>query len=160
MMRDVFERFRYRWHLWWRERRDDYIGPPGTHSPDWRDYVHRDSPGFQATIAQSSVKFWTETIVVYFIYIWFAVEVARLFLLFLPAARFVVVFVFTILFCLWSIFWISGTIYSWRLRKHFKPSGEPKSSNQSIQLTADRRDDQPSIHETAFVPKFPPFRQR
>ncbi len=60
MIRDVIDRFRYRFELWWREQRDDWIGPPGTHLPDVHDYASpkllsmMDNPKYEVLLTEST----------------------------------------------------------------------------------------------------------
>jgi len=60
MIRDVIDRFRYRFELWWREQRDDWIGPPGTHLPDVHDYASPkllsmlDDPKYEVLLTEST----------------------------------------------------------------------------------------------------------
>ena len=159
-MSELIERFRYRFELWRRERRKDLFGPPGTHLSDLDDYAPPVSPKLQALRKSESIpRFLIRSVGLYFCIIILLAQFGRLIDHFFPFARFAVFVVFIVLVSVWTFIAVVCTIAEYKTRKRLR-AGDTKSSNQSLQLTAGHRDDHPSIHETAFTPKMPRFRQR
>ena len=158
MIRDVIERFRYRFELWRRQQRDDYFGASRTGSPEEPDYVERFSKHPELVTESTFVSigrrvaFFGIISIAAYVCFW----VVRLF----PTLRFAVGVVFVVFVCLWTLCGIFFEIDLHRARKQYREGEAKKSSNQPLQLTADRRDDPVSIHEPPYTPSFPPFRQR
>jgi hypothetical protein len=158
MMRDVIDRFRYRFQLWRREQRDDYLGAPRTGPQEERDYVSHFSKHPELVTESTFVSigrrvaFFGIISIGAYVCFW----VVRLF----PTLRFAVGVVFVVFVCLWTLCGIFFEIDLYKARKQYREGEAKKSSNQALQLTADRREDPVSIHEPPYTPSFPQFRQR
>jgi hypothetical protein len=159
MMNEVIERFRYRLQLWWRDQREDLSWLPGPHQAGLHDSSKGNDPKYEVVIAESTPRFIIRGVGVYFGVIIIFSGIGRLIDTFVPAARFVVFVAFVAFVCLWTLMMIGGTVDLVRARKA-RRTNDSKSSNQSLQLTADRPDDPVSIHEPPYTPSFPRFRQR
>src|ERR1700687_3646390 len=118
MMRELIERFRYRFHLWRRDRREDLFGPPGTHLPDLDDYAPPASPALQALRKSESIpRFLVRSIGLYFCIIVLLSQFGRLIDHFFPVARFTVFVAFIVLVCVWTFIAVVGTIAEYKTRK-------------------------------------------
>jgi hypothetical protein len=65
-MSELIERFRYRFQLWRRERREDYIGPPGT-LPTALESKLSDDPKRKVVLTESTPMFIIRALVSYFV---------------------------------------------------------------------------------------------
>ena len=160
MIHDVIERFRYRFQLWRREQSEDWLGPPGTHLPDFFDHTSvYAKPKYAVLLTESTPRAVVRSVGVYFGIIIIAAQIFRLVAGLLPSARFVLSIGFLVFVGLWTLGLILSTVSLYKARKAHRDEAN-KSSNQSLQPTADRRDDQISVHEPPFTPSIPRFRQR
>ena len=161
MMSELFDRFRYRFHLWRREQREDWFGPPGSHGPDFRDYASDYSdPKRIALLKESSIRSAGRSFLVFFGIIIIASQICLVLGRFIPSARFGLAIAFLVFFGLWTLLSISFHIGLHKARKHYRQQQATKSSNQPMQLTAGRSESDVSVHESAFRPAMPRFRQR
>jgi hypothetical protein len=158
-MHELIERFRYRFQLWWRDRREDYIGPPGTHLPNYFDDSIYSKPKYTVLVTESAPRAIVRSVSVYFSIIFIAAQLCRLLIAVIPATRDVISVIFLIFVTLWTLLMILSSVGLHKARKARRSVGT-KSSNQTMQLTADRRGDPVSIHEPPYTPDFPRFRQR
>lgn len=157
MIHDVIERFRYRFELWRRERRDDSFWRPS--SPGEASSRFDDSK-CRTIVKESTVRSIGRSISVYFGIIIIATQISRMIGRFMPSTRFDVAIVLLVFVGLWTLMSLFFHIDLYKARKQYRQQQATKSSNQPLQLTADRRDDPVSIHEPPYTPSFPPFRQR
>jgi hypothetical protein len=79
---------------------------------------------------------------------------------FIPSARFALAITFVMFSGLWTLITIMGEVRLRKARRQYRAQQATNSSNQALQLTAARRDDLVSIHESPFTPSIPRFRQR
>lgn len=158
MIRDVIDRFRYRFALWRREQREEYFGTPRTGPPEEHDYVEHfakhpqlvTESGF-VSIGRRTAFFGIISLVAYFCF-W----ICRLF----PLLRFAVGVVFIVFLCVWALGGVFFEIDLRRARKQYREREAKKSSNQTTQLTAGRSEPGVSVHESAFRPAMPRLPQR
>jgi hypothetical protein len=106
MMHELIERFRYRLQLWWRDRREDYIGPPGTHLPDYFDDSIYADPKYAVLVTESAPRAIVRSVSVYFGIIFIAAQLCRLLIVLIPAARYVVSVIFLVFVTLWTLLMI------------------------------------------------------
>jgi len=158
MIHDVVERFRYRFQLWRREQREDYLGAPRSGPPEEPDYVERFSKHPELVTESTFVSIGRRT--AFFCVIALAAYaclwIARLF----PVLRFTAGVVFVVFVCLWILAAVLFEIDLHRARKQYREREAKKSSNQAMQLTAGRSESNVTIHESAFRPAMPRPRQR
>jgi uncharacterized membrane protein (DUF485 family) len=157
MMSDVVERFRYRFQLWRREQREGSFWRPSTSAEASSRF---DDPKYRAMVTESGVRSVGRSITVYFGIIIIAAQLCRMLGAFIPSARSSVTIGLLVFVVLWTLMSFFLHIDLYKARRAYRQEQASKSSNQSLQPTADRPDDLPSIHETAFTPKMPRFRQR
>jgi hypothetical protein len=164
MMHDVIERFRYRFELWRRERREDSMwgGKWPELSPEPRDRIsyYLDDPKRAELLIESTLKSIGRFAGAYFGIIVLASQICLVISRFIPSARFALGVIFLVFTALWTLVMIVSEIDLRKVRNHYRQQQATESSNQSMQLTADRRDDPISIHEPPYTPSFPRFRQR
>jgi hypothetical protein len=153
MIRDVIERFRYRFDLWCRERREDSFWRPST---DRESASRWDDPKYRVLVTESTSRFLLRSFGTYFGLLIIAVQICRLVGAFIPSIRFPLSVFFVVLWCFWTIIDVLSTIDLYKARKVHRE----QLSKSSLQLTAARQDDQVSIHEPPFTPGIPPFRKR
>ncbi len=66
-MREIIERFRYRFQLWRREQREDLLGPPGTHLADFFDHTSvYAQPKYAVLLTESTPRAVVRSVDVYF----------------------------------------------------------------------------------------------
>lgn len=160
-MRDVIERFRYRFQLWRRERREDLFGTPRSGLPEERDYVsHYSDPKRAELLKESTLKSVGRLAGAYFGIIVIVAQLSLMISRFIPSARFALGVIFLVFAGFWTLVTIFFEIDLRKARKQYRQQQATKSSNQSIQLTAGRADDPVTIHEPPYTPSFPRFRQR
>ena len=161
MIHDVIERFRYRFELWRREQREEYLGIPRAKSADEPDYLSRFSdPKRAMLLSESTFSHVGRAGVAYFAIIAIAAQICFMIDSFIPSARFAVAIIFLVFAGLWTLLNVFFEIDLQKARKQYRQQQATKSSNQPLQLTAAGRDDQISIHEPPFSPSIPPPRQR
>ena len=137
MIRDIIERFSYRFELWRRERREDLFGIPRTGPPQERDYVEHFAKHPKlvtestfVSIGRAGAAYFSTTALVAYICFWIGT--------FFPALRFATGVVFVVFFCLWTLLLIPFEIDLRRARKQYREREAKKSSNQAMERTADR----------------------
>jgi hypothetical protein len=139
MMGDVIERFRFRFQLWHRERREDLFGMPGTDPRSLREYAVERSPDksndptYRAVMIESTPRFVIRSVGVYFGVIIILAQLCRVVLGYFPSARSAVSIVFVVLVGFWTLGMISGTLDFCRRTKAYRDEAT-KSSNQSLQV--------------------------
>ena len=143
-MSELVERFRYRFQLWRKEQREDWIGPPGTHLPQVGP------PGL------SGWRLLFRSGGAYLVIVLLLTRVAAILSRAFPDGRFAIFLLLAFVIAFLTLSFVIAVVSGWTPRQ----DDASKSSNQTMQLTADRTESTPSVHETAFVPKMPPFRQR
>src|SRR2546428_11829392 len=118
MIRDVLERFRYRFELWRREQRDEYFGTPRTEPPEERDYVEHFAKHPElvtestfVSIGRAGAAYFSTIALV--AYICFQIAV------FIPALRFAAGVVFVVFFALWTFCMLPFEIDLRRARKQY-----------------------------------------
>jgi hypothetical protein len=116
MMRKFFDRFRYRCHLWWRERREDYVGQADTHPLDYESPVAAESE-HAVLVTESTPRFLLRSLGLYFGAILIAALVFRLVIAIAPGTAPVVRIVFLALTCLWTLFNVFATAGLCKARK-------------------------------------------
>jgi|SRR6266403_3067040 len=138
MMREIIERFRYRFQLWRREQREDLLGPPGTHLADFFDHTSvYAKPKYAVLLTESTPRAVVRSVDVYFGIIIIAAQICRFVAGFLPSARFVLSVGFLVFVGLWMLGMIFSTVDLCNARKAH-PDEATKSSNQLLQPTASR----------------------
>lgn len=143
-MSELVERFRYRFQLWRKEQREDLIGPPGTRLPEMGP------PGV------SGWRLLFRAGGAYIAIVLLLTRVAAIFSRSFPDGRFYIFLLLAFVIGFLTISLVIAVISGWTPRSN----DAAKSSNQTMQLTADRSETKPAVHESAFVPKMPPRRQR
>lgn len=142
-MRDVIERFRYRFQLWHRERREDLFGMPRTDPRRLREYTDERSPDksndptYRAVIIESTPRFVLRSIGVYFGVIIILAQLYRVVLSYFPSARSTVSILFIVLVSFWTLGMILGTLDFCRRRKAYRDEAT-KSSSKSLEPTTGR----------------------
>jgi hypothetical protein len=158
MIRDLIKRFSYRFELWRREQREEYLGIPRSGPPEQRDYISHFSKHPQLVTESTFVSIGRRT--AYFSSTALVAYICFLIGRFFPALRFAVGVVFVVFFSLWTLGAVLFEIDLPRARKQYREREAKKSSNQAMQLTASRSDSNVSNHENAFRPAMPRLRQR
>jgi hypothetical protein len=157
MMRDVIERFSHRFQLWRREWREEHFGTPRTGPPDYAShYIDRNRA---VLLTESAIRSVGRSVWVYFGIIIVVTQVCRIIGSMIPQARFGLAITMLVFICFWTLGSIFFHIDLYKARKQFRQQQAPESSNQSLQLTAARRDDSVSIHEPPPTVSIPRFRQ-
>ena len=162
MIRDVIERFRYRFELWRRERLEEFFGIPRTKSIEEPDYLSRFSdPKRAVLLTESTFSHIGRAGVAYFGIIAIAAQGCFIIdIIIRPSARFTVAIIFLVFVGLWTLLMVFFEIDLQKARKEYRQQQARKSSNQPLQPTSAERDDQVSMHEPPFTPSIPPSRQR
>jgi hypothetical protein len=159
MIHDVIERFRYRFELWRREQGDEYFRTPSSGPSEEPDYLSRFSGKREELLRESTVKSIGRLAGAYAGIIVIAAQICLFIAPFIPSARFTLAVIFLVFAGLWTLVTIVFEIDLRKARKQYRQM-VTKSSNQPMQLTADRCDDQITIHDPPYTPSFPRFRQR
>src|SRR4051794_3513908 len=111
-MRGILERFRYRFQLWRRDQREDWVGAPDTHLPNFREYrddatarhkIKWEEPKYQAMLTESTPNFIVREVSVYFGVVIILSGIARLIDKFIPAAHGAVAVAFLGLVSMWTV---------------------------------------------------------
>ena len=165
MISDVIERFRYRFQLWRREQLDDYaisIPRADTEKPEKPDYLsyYIEHPKYMELVTESTLKSIGRIFGAYFGVLILASQLCFFVSRLVPTTRFALGVAFVTFAVLWTLVSISYQVRLRKARKQYREQDAIKSSNQSLRLTADRREDPVSIHEAPYTPSFPRFRQR
>jgi hypothetical protein len=138
MMREVIDRFRYRFLLWHRERREDLFGMPRNDPRSLRDYTDDRSPSkandpsYRAVITESTSRFVIRSVGVYFGVIIILAQLSRLVLSLFPSARSAVFIAFLALVGFWTLGTVWSTLDFCKKRKAYREEAT-KSSNPAIQ---------------------------
>ena len=122
-MSELVERFRYRFRLWWREQREDFVGAPDEYANEFAatDTAARwNDPKLREVIRESTSRFVFRGIGLYLFGIIILSGAARLIGIFLPRARFTVSVAFIVLLCLWTLFMLAGVVDLVRARKRYR----------------------------------------
>jgi len=150
-MRETIERFRYRFELWRRERREDLSGEPRTDPRSLREY-RRESraeksaerwssrlsdPKWVLLLTESKWRSIVRGIGVYLGVIIIASMLCRLLVTCFPAAQSAAFILFLVIVGFWTLVTIPGEIDFYKARKGFQ-DGAIKSSNQTLQPTTGR----------------------
>jgi hypothetical protein len=128
MMRELIERFRYRFQLWWREEREDFAGALHFDAPmaDWREgaagetVARWNDPKLREVIRESRSRFIFRGVGLYLVGIIGLSGARRLVGTFVPRARFAVSVAFIVLLCLWTLFMLAGAVDLVRARKRYR----------------------------------------
>jgi hypothetical protein len=114
MIRGLIEQFRFRCHLWWRERRQDYVAQPGDHP------AGNPTPEDSILVTESIPRFLFRSLSVYFgvivvaaLLVWLLVAVA-------PGIASVARIIFLFLLCLWTLFNVFATVGLYKARKAYR----------------------------------------
>jgi hypothetical protein len=159
MMRDVIERFRYRFELWHRERREDLFGTPRTDSPHEPDHASRYAdPKYAAILSESTPRFVGRIVGVYFGIIIIAAQICRFVSGFSPSARLALAIGFLTFVALWTLGSILGVVGFCKARKARRETAI--NSSTEAQLTTSRPCNGVSLYESPLTPSIPRFRQR
>ena len=161
MIRDVIDRFSYRFEFWRRERCEDLFGTPRTRSAEEPDYIsHFSDPKRHVLLTESTFVSIGRAGAAYFGIIALFAYVCVLIVSFVPSLRFPIGIVFVVFVSLWSLMAIFFEIDLRKARKQYRQREATKSSNMAMQLTAGRSESNVSVHESAFRSAMPRRRQR
>lgn len=162
MIRDVIERFSYRFRLWRREQLEHYaisLPRPDTDKPDYLSYYIK-HPKYIELVTESTLKSIGRIFGAYFGVLILTSQLCFLIARSVPATRFVLGVFFVVFTGLWTLITIFGEVRLRKARRQYREQEAIKSSNQALQPTAARRDKPLSIHEPPFIPSIPRPRQR
>ena len=161
MIRDTIDRFRYRFELWCRERREYsfWRGPWPELSRESRQPAIWEDPKYQILWTESTARFIVREVSLYVGIVLLLSDIAFVIDKHFRFARNAVGIIFLWLVGIWTLLAVLMVIDMIKKRKAYRLKN-PKSSNQPLQLTADRHDDRVTLHEPPFNPNFPRFRQR
>ena len=138
-MRDVTERFSYRFQLWRREWREEHFGTPRTGPPDYAShYIDRNRA---VLLTESAIRSVGRSVWVYFGIIIIVTQVCRIVGRMIPQARFGLAITMLVFICFWTLGSIFFHIDLHKARKQYRQQQAPESSNQAMQPTAGRRTD-------------------
>jgi hypothetical protein len=146
MIRDAIDRFRYRFHLWWKEQREDLSWRRGPEIADLGEPAVWENPKYDILWTESTPSFIVREVSLYVGIILILSNIGFWIDRFFPSARHVVGIVFLWLVGTWTVLSVLMVMDMVKKRKAYGAKNT-KSSNQSLQLTAARRDNQVSIHE-------------
>src|SRR6266545_6505051 len=114
MMRDVIERFRYRFELWHRERREDLFGVPRSDPRTFREYSAQQTtsrwndPKYEVILTEPTWSSIGRGVGVYFGITIIAAQICWILAGFFPTARYPLAIVFVVFVCLWTLAVIIG----------------------------------------------------
>jgi hypothetical protein len=136
MLQDLIERFRYRFQLWRREQREDWIGPPGTRLPNYREYMQEASaaarverpedswrsiaPKNRVVLMGSTPRFIVRTLTIYLAVL--VIVLVGCFLLgtFVPLLHYVCLIAAIVLGTTWTLMNLLGTAHILKQRKQYR----------------------------------------
>jgi len=156
MIRDIIERFGYRFELWRREQREEHFGTPRTGPPDY--VSHYTDRNRTVLLAESTSRSVGRSVWIYFGIIIVLTQLCRIVGGLFPSTRFGLAISLLVLVSFWTFGAILYHLDLYKARKQYRQQQATKSSNQSLQLTAARRDEPVSIHEppiTSTIPRCP-----
>ena len=144
MIREVIERFSYRFELWRRERREDLFGIPRSQPPGAPDYTsYYSDPKRAVLVTESTVRSIGRVVLIYFGVIIITAQICLVIDRWMPSARFAVGIAFLVLVISWTLGALFVQIDIYKARKAYRQNAT-KSSNRAMQPTAGRSD--PSLH--------------
>ena len=136
MLQDVIERFRYRFRLWRREQAEDWIGPPGTRLPNYREYMREASaaarverpedswqsipPDKRVILTDPTPRFVLRTLVPYLAILVILVLGGRLLGTFVPVLAYASSVAAIILAILWTLTTALRTAHICKQRKEYR----------------------------------------
>ena len=130
-MSDVVERLRYRFQLWRRSQREDWVGPPGTHLPDLRDYIPPDSPGALTARKESVATILFRGVFRYALVVFVLREAARLLTRWAPNWRSDIGTLLVVLVCLWTIVVVFCVAVQLKVKKMYTADRTNDLTNRS-----------------------------
>src|SRR5690242_12287700 len=102
MMRDLIDRFRYRFQLWWREQREDFTGQPARLA-DLGEPSIWDDPKYEVLLAEPTHSFIVREASLYVGVILIVSNISFLIDKFFPGARHAVGVTFIVLVGVWTL---------------------------------------------------------
>jgi hypothetical protein len=103
MIRDVIDRFRYRFHLWWKEQREDLSWRRGPEIADLREPAAWENPKYEILWTESTPSFIIREASLYVAIILLLSNIGFLIDRFFPSARHAVGVAFLSLVGLWTL---------------------------------------------------------
>src|SRR6266566_5243448 len=97
MMRDLIDRFRYRFQLWWKEQREDLSWPPSSRLADLGEPSIWDDPKYQVLLTEPTHSFIIREVSLYVAIILIISNIGFLLDRFFPRARHAVGLTFIVL---------------------------------------------------------------
>jgi hypothetical protein len=123
-MRDIIERFSYRFRLWRREWREEHFGTPRTGPPDYvSHYIDRNRA---ALLTESTIRSVGRSVWVYFGIIIIVTQVCRIIGSMIPPARFALAITMLVLICFWTLGSIFFHIDLYKARKQYRQQYSPR----------------------------------
>ena len=119
-MRELVERFRYRFQLWRREQREDSFWRPEPTVLDLGPASKWNDPKYRALLTESTSKFVLRGVGLYFGGLMFSTAIARLIVRLAPTAQFTALVVLLVLVSFWTLFSVSGAINIRNKRKAYR----------------------------------------
>ena len=120
MMRELIERFRYRFELWCREQREDSFWRPEPTVLDLGLASKWNDPKYRVLLTESTSKFVLRVFGLYFGGLMFSTAIARLIVRLAPTAQFTALVVLLVLVSFWSLFSVSSVINLRNKRKAYR----------------------------------------
>jgi hypothetical protein len=134
MMSDVIERFRYRFQLWRRERREDYT----LDLSNLGDYETPASPEMQALRkSESTLTFFVRSIGLYFGVLLLLSALAQFIIRLVPSTRPVIIILFLGSVFVWTLFMIFGSVREYSIRKRLRADSANHLTKRSSQPRTD-----------------------
>ena len=146
MMRELLERFRYRFQLWRREQSEDYLGSADVEALDVEPLDERepDYVSFYSTNPKRIIMLKESTIrsVGRFVYGYFGIIIILSWICawlirFVPSGRFAIGVLWLALVGFWTLSNVLGTMRLSKAREQYREQ-IAKSSNPAMELTASR----------------------
>src|SRR5262245_20894295 len=130
MIHGIIERFRYRFELWCRERREDYFGAPRNEPAEEPDYVSRYSsnPKWMLLVTESTVSSIGRLAGAYFGIIIIAAQITLLIGRLIPPVRFAISVIFLVFAGLWTLLMVTNEIELRKARRQWRQQQTTKSS--------------------------------
>jgi len=119
-MRELIERFRYRFELWCREQREDSFWRPEPTVLDLGLASKWNDPKYRVLLTESTSKFVLRVFGLYFGGLMFSTAIARLIVRLAPTAQFTALVVLLVLVSFWSLFSVSSVINLRNKRKAYR----------------------------------------
>src|SRR5438128_11527010 len=108
MISELIKRFRYRFQLWRRERRESSFWRPGPTLAKIGEQSKWGDPKYQALLAEATWKFVLRGFGLYFGGVMLFTAIARLIVRLVPTAQFTTLVILSVLVGLWTLFVVSG----------------------------------------------------